>query len=211
VRLYTFLHSPNPLKVRLALAELALPYEAVEVNLFKGEHRADAFAKVNPHQKVPVLDDGQVLLPESNAILSYLGKTRGGALWPADVAGEANALRWLFLEAGHISPHAGKIWWSDVVAPAMGRPGADKATVADAVEEIERALHFLDKHLAAQPFLLGDDLSLVDCSVGVSVAMLRKTRLDDAARWPSLHAYRERLRARPSWSASCGDAIHDLA
>ena len=68
----------------------------------------------------------------------------------------------------------------------------------------------LEKHLAAHPFMLGDLLSLVDCSVGVSVAMLRKTRLDDAKRWPRVYDYRERSRARQSWASSFGDAIHSL-
>ena len=107
-------------------------------------------------------------------------------------------------------PHAGTVWWTDVVAPALGRPGAGKETVAEAVEELERSLHVLEKQLERRAWILGDAFSLVDCSVGVSVAMLRKTRLDDEARWPRVIAYRERLRARPSWAAASGDAIHEV-
>jgi len=88
VKLYSFARSPNPLKVRIALLELGVPVDLEEVDLFRGEHRSEAFRAVNPHGKVPVLVDGDVVLPESNAILGYLGKTHGAGLWPEDARGE---------------------------------------------------------------------------------------------------------------------------
>ena len=102
MRLYTFLNSPNPLKIRLALAELNLEYESKEVVLFKGEHRSEWFTKINPHQKVPVLEDGDLVLRESNAILAYLGDRYGQALWPQDAGQRALALQWLFFESFRI-------------------------------------------------------------------------------------------------------------
>jgi glutathione S-transferase len=206
MKLYTFVHSPNPLKVRFALAELGIDYQAIEINLFAGEHRRPDFRALNPHGKVPVLADGDVVLAESNAILSHLGETRGGASWPSDAAGRARALRWLFFESVSLANHCGTLWWTDVAAPKAGRPGSAQAVVDDAVEELERSLGVLDEELAKRDFLL-TGFSLVDCSIGVALQMLSGTRFD-VSRWPHAMRYRERVVSRPSWAAARGEAIH---
>ena len=208
MKLYTFRHSPNPLKARLALAELGLEYEAVEVNLFEGEHRSEAFRAVNPHGKVPVLIDGELTLPESNAILCYLGETRGGARWPDTASGRAQALRWLFFDSFSLGNQCGTLWWTDVVSKATGRPGAAAALLEDATSDLERALDVIESELEGRDYLLGADLTLPDCAVVVGLSMLEGTRLDRPERWPRVHAYRERMQARPSWQAANGDAIH---
>lgn len=211
MRLYTFVHSPNPLKVRLALAELGVSYEAVEVNLFRGEHRSDAFTRVNPHRKVPVLVDGDLVLRESNAILFHLGRSRGGAFWPMDRGAQGRVMQWLFFESAHMTMHCGTMWWTDFVAPAVSLKGADEGLVNEATRELERSLDLLEKELTGKSFLLGETMTIADCSVGVAVATLKKTRLDQVNRWPNVIAYRERLRSRPSWSEAKGEGIHVLA
>lgn len=208
LRLWSFQHSPNPLKVRLALAELDVAYETIEVNLFRREHRKPEYVQINPHRKVPVLEDEGEKLWESNAILTYLGKTRGR--WLSGAIDEAHLLRWMFFESMHLAQQCGTLWWAEVVAPHFGMPGTDATVIDEAVEELERSLGVLEDHFATHRFLRGDELTLADCSVGVAVAMLRRTRLDDASRFPRVIAYRERIRERPSWAAAAGDAIHDL-
>ncbi len=84
MKLHSF-WSPNPQKVRFAMAELGLPCEIAEVDLFAGAQKADAIRALNPMQKVPILEDGAVVLWESNAILCYLGD-KTGCLWPGDPA-----------------------------------------------------------------------------------------------------------------------------
>ena len=64
----------NTLKIRFALAEIGAPYEFEPVDLAKGESRTPDFKRLNPHGKVPVLQDGDFALPESDAILWYLGE-----------------------------------------------------------------------------------------------------------------------------------------
>ena len=85
-RLYDFLASGNGYKCRLLLHHLDLPFERVEVDILRGESRTEAFGRLNPEQRVPVLEleDGTVL-PESNAILCYLAE--GTPWWPAGAAG----------------------------------------------------------------------------------------------------------------------------
>ncbi|AKT38944.1 glutathione S-transferase family protein [Chondromyces crocatus] len=210
MRLYTFIHSPSPLKVRLALAEMGLDYEAVEVNLFRGEHQTEAFAKVNPHRKVPVLEDGALLLRESNAILSYLGRTRDTPRWPNVPTSEALAMQWLFFESANLASPCSTLWWNDMVAPVLGQRGIDETLVRQAAIDLERPLDLLDAHLEDRRFLMGHSLSLADCSVGVSLMMLIGTRLGDLQRWPRVAAYRDAIRRRASWGEAHGEGILDL-
>lgn len=210
MKLYTFKHSPNPLKVRLALAELGLEYEAVEINLFEGEHHHPSFAKINPHRKVPVLVDGDLVLPESNAILAHIGRTRGGKLWPNDPGLEAQTLRWLFFDSFSLGNQCGTLWWADVVAPATGRPPSPDAVIAEAVRDLETALTVLERQLDGNEYLLGAELTMADCAVGVALAMLAGTRLGGAGSWPKTVAYRDRVRARPSFAQAGGDGIQSF-
>ena len=90
MKLYHF-PSPNPQKVTFALQELGLDSEIVPVDLAKGEHREPTFLAHNPFGRVPVLVDDGLILPESHAILAYLGE-KTGRLWPNSAAGRADAL-----------------------------------------------------------------------------------------------------------------------
>jgi glutathione S-transferase len=119
MQLYHF-PSPNPQKVTFALRELELDCEIVPVDLAKGEHRQPAFLAHNPFGRVPVLVDGGLTLPESHAILAYLGEKTGG-LWPSSAAGRADALRWLFFLSHHIMPPAGEVALR-LRAKLFGRP-----------------------------------------------------------------------------------------
>src|SRR4029077_3532282 len=107
MKLYHF-PSPNPQKVTFALKELGLDCELVPVDLAKGEQRDPAFLATKPFGRVPGLVDGDLTLPESQAILAYLGE-KTGRLWPASSAGRANALKWLFFLSQHIMPPAGEV------------------------------------------------------------------------------------------------------
>jgi glutathione S-transferase len=211
MRLFTFERSPNPLKVRLALAELELPYERVEVDLFKREHLTPAFAEVTPLQAVPVLEDGDLRLRESNAILLYLSAKQGDPGWAGDERRRALAHQWLFFESATLAHNCGVLWWSEVVAPKLGFPCWEEDDLAEAADDLGDALPALDAHLATNRFMLGDAHTVVDCSLGVILSMLRGTRLADCAAWPHVSRYVHEVRARPSWAAARGDAIHTLA
>ncbi|WP_437599739.1 glutathione S-transferase family protein [Sorangium sp. So ce590] len=210
MRLYTFLRSPNALKVRLALAELGLAYEPVEVDLFRGEQRAEAFTRLNPHRKVPVLEDDPLVLRESNAIIAYLGRTHRTTRWPDVPTSEARALQWLFFDSAHLTPHCGVVWWASIVAPRTGFPAPAEAVLKRAADEATRSLDLLEAELDEQQYLLKNSMSLADCAVGAALAMLRGSQLDDGARWPNVIAYRERLRSRDSWTEARGDALTDF-
>jgi glutathione S-transferase len=96
LRLHDNLSSGNGYKVRLLLAQLAIPFERIEYDITSGETRTPEFL-VNANGRIPVLEteDGE-FLPESNAILFYLAD--GTPLLPDDRLGKAQALQWMFFE-----------------------------------------------------------------------------------------------------------------
>lgn len=209
IRLYSFLCSPNPLKVRLALYELKVPFETVEVNLLEGEQRSEEFRGVNPAAQVPALVDGALTLRESNAILAYLGREYGGKgrnLWSTDPRRESEALQWLFFEAAQLSLRCGLLWFNETLA-RIGREPAHPEVLQAAAEGLERPLDVLDAHLERHLYMLGQDFSLVDCSLGVTLTMLKGTSIDDRERWPNVASYREKIWKRQSWKEADGEAI----
>jgi glutathione S-transferase len=213
MKLYTFKHSPSPLKVKLALAELAIAYEPMEINLYKGEHQRPAYKEINPLGAVPVLQDGDLRLRESNAILLYLSAKKGHPGWAGDAKREAEAHQWMFFEAASLGRPCGVLWWSEVVAPKLKLQGYSEEDRVEAGEDLDDSLELLDAHLAKRRFMLGDAVTVVDCSLGPILSMLRRTRLGarltEGGGRPAVARYLQELWSRPSWTVAEGDAIQN--
>src|ERR1700691_5486171 len=95
--LYSMQRSGNCYKVRLALAQLRIPYRLVAIDILKGETRTPDFLAKNPSGHVPLLEAApNRYLPESGAILWYLAG--GSSLAPADRIDQADELQWMFFE-----------------------------------------------------------------------------------------------------------------
>jgi glutathione S-transferase len=183
--------STNPQKVRLALEELGLKYELNKIDLYKAEHKTEAYRSISPRGTVPSLEIDGSTLWESNAILLYLGQ-REQRLWPSDKAKEAKALNLLFMESAAFQTHASQYYFNRIVMPYIGKePDLDR--IAKASKKIRPLLTILAEHLGDQDYLLGE-FSLVDCSFAPWLPVLD---LDD---FPSLVAWRTRLTNRESWS-----------
>jgi glutathione S-transferase len=195
MQLYHF-PSPNPQKVTFALNELGLDCELVPVDLGKGEHRQPAFLAINPAGRAPVLVDGGLTLPESHAILAYLGE-KTGKLWPASAAGRAEALKWLFFLSQHIMPPAGEVALR-FRAKLFGRP-VDEATVQRGEQALPAPLSIVEDHLARNKWIMGDEFSLVDCAYCPVLNVIEKSGFG-FAEFPQVGAYLEACRARPAWA-----------
>jgi glutathione S-transferase len=141
----------------IVLEESGEPYEPLRVDLAKGEQRAEAYLKLNPLGRVPVLrlDDGKPLA-ENTAILPYLGKRFG--LWPSDPVAEAEALSRIGFFAATVHPAYAHV----------GRPerySADPATFPALKEMGLKAFHLylkqIDGMLAGREWFL-DGYSVID-------------------------------------------------
>jgi glutathione S-transferase len=194
MQLYHF-PSPNPQKVTFALKELDLDCEIVPVDLAKGEQRQPAFLAVNPAGRAPVLVDGELTLPESHAILAYLGE-QTGRLWPKSAPGRAEALRWLFFLSQHVMPPAGEVALR-FRAKLFGRP-VDEPTVKRGEEALPPVLAILEKHLADNNWMMGSEFGLVDCAYCPVLNVIEKSGFG-FAEFPKVAAYLDACRARPTW------------
>src|SRR5215831_188820 len=104
--LYSMQRSGNCYKVRLALAQLALPYNLVEIDILKGDTRTPDFLAKNPMGHVPLLEAAPGrYLPESGAILWYLAG--GTPLAPENRLDRAETLQWMFFEQHSLEPYVG--------------------------------------------------------------------------------------------------------
>jgi glutathione S-transferase len=104
IRLHAMRLSGHAHRAKLFLSLLGLPFETIEVNLAAGEQKRQPFLTMNPFGQVPVIEDGDTVIFDSNAILVYLAKRYGDASWlPDDPIGAAHVAHWLSLAAGPIA------------------------------------------------------------------------------------------------------------
>jgi GST-like protein len=152
--------SPNPAKVALMLEETGLPYELVPVDTRKGEQHAAAFTAINPNAKTPALVDGEAVVFDSNAILLYLAEKTGRFLPSNAPEQRAQMYSWLMFVATGIGPYSGQAVHFKHFAPAPKDYAVNRYDF-----EAWRHWNILDARLARQPYMLGDDYTVVDMAV----------------------------------------------
>jgi glutathione S-transferase len=191
VRLYDYPSSPNCYKVRLALAELGLDYERVNVDIFGGDTLTEEFGRTNPARTTPVLelDDGRHLV-ESNAIVLYLAE--GSELVPDDELQRAEALAWLFYEQARVFPIIGGLR----LTLSTGR-----STLEDEGTRRQRRMGvgitaLLAQHLEERDYFVGDGFTVADLALYGYMQAAGEAGID-TSRFPALEAWLDRVRTRP--------------
>ena len=155
IKLHTFGLSGHCHRVEMFLRLLGLPYEKVEVDLAQGANKTPAFLALNRFGQVPVIEDGEVVLADSNAILVYLeAKYAPGAWMPRDPLGAARVQRWF-------SNAAGLLAFGAAAARAVKVFGGD-ADCTPMVTRANRMLGVMEQELAADPWLAGREPTLAD-------------------------------------------------
>lgn len=103
MKLYDLELSGNCYKIRLFLSLLDIKYELVPIDLMNGQHKSPEFLQLNPLGQLPVLEDDNLILRDSQAILVYLAKKYGGDWFPSDAAEMALVTQWLSTAANEIA------------------------------------------------------------------------------------------------------------
>jgi glutathione S-transferase len=189
--------SANVQKVLWLAAELDLPHEHVPAGGDFGGLDTPAFRAMNPHGKVPVIQDGEVVVWESHAILRYLAAVHGGdRFWLADPAARAPVDGWMDWAQTALQPaFLGGVFWGWYRTPQAQR---DEAAVARALEQTARCLTLVDAQLTDQLFIVGETLSLADIAIGAHLYRYFELEIDRPA-LPRLKALYDRLQARPAY------------
>jgi glutathione S-transferase len=160
-----------------AMEETGIDYEHVPTHYFNDSKTAD-FLDVNPNGRIPALVDGDLRLFESMAINLYLAKRYGGALYPADVAGEAQAWQWSVWAISEIEPLQMQVVIQRMFVPKEKR---DETVVENAVKALQRPFEVLDAHLAGRANLLGDTFTVADINLAGVMNLMRMVKIDCSA------------------------------
>ncbi len=139
----------------LVFAQLAgIAHEAIFVDLAAGEHKTPEFLDMNPNGQVPVLQDGDVVVSDSNAILVYLARKYASDWMPSDPVREAAVQKWLTLAAGEIAFGSCAARLITVFGAPLDADFA-AATAAKAMKKLENGLEGRD-------WLVGDRPTIAD-------------------------------------------------
>jgi len=191
IKLHRFVLSGHSHRVELFLSLLELPYELVDVDLPANAHKQPAFLALNAFGQVPVIQDGEVTLADSNAILVYLASKYDAGQWlPRDPVGAAAVQRWLSVAAGPLA-----------FGPATARLARLFKAPVNAAEAIARAndlFAVMDAELETASFLAGNTPTLADIANYTYIALAPEgdISLDP---YPNLRAWLKRIEALPGF------------
>jgi glutathione S-transferase len=199
VDLYYGIVSGNSARAVFGVLESGAPFVGHPVDASRGENREASYVAMNPMGKVPALVDGAFTLWESNAINGYVAeKHPESALLPKTPEGRAAVQRWLYFQVGHVSPACLPIFRATLPrVQAFWRVQPDAKAVEAGKKELARFLPILEDALARKPWLEGA-FSLADIAYAPHFWLISEGGFDFSAT-PAIHAWLERLFARPAW------------
>ena len=175
MKLYSFSPTPNNRKVEAFIRHFGLPVEIHSMGFREKENQTEAYRRMNPMGKAPLLADGDFCLWESNAILCYLATLHPETgMLPDDPRGRADCDRWLYWQAFHLI--------NAIIAKRARSKTADK--------DIELNIGVLNGQLEGREFVLGD-LSIVDFAIAPYL-LGRHGQAIDYGPFPNVRAWLDR-------------------
>lgn len=157
IRIHGFPLSGHSHRVELLASLAEITHTKVLVDLAQGEHKTPAFLALNPAGQVPVIEDGEVVLSDSNAILVYLARRYAPDFLPADPVQEAQVQKFLTLAAGEIAfgPAASRL--INVFNADLDREFCAKTAA--------KVFGKLEAHLEGREFLVGGRPTIADIAI----------------------------------------------
>jgi glutathione S-transferase len=204
MKLYDFPFSPNCRKVRAVAYELGVELSYERVDLLKRESRTPAFLGINPNGRVPVLVDGDFVLWESNAIVTYLASKHPSPLLPSGARERADVDRWLAWQLAHLAPATRKVAFEVVVKKVRKQGEPDPARIAEGTAEFNEHSAALEASLGTKEYLAGR-LSVADFGLAAHYSLAPMCGLDIAP-YPRVNAWLERVLSRDSMKRALADA-----
>jgi glutathione S-transferase len=197
IALHVFPVSPRAFKVLFAAHQMGVDYELKFINLFKGEQNAPEFRALNPSGRMPVMEDGDYVLWESNAIVNYLAD-RAGKL-PADTKERLAIEKWQYFDSNHWDPACATFVFERLVKPAIGMGDANPAEIARGEQLMARNAPILDAELQKHRYIAGDTLTVADISLGSALIAA------DVAQYPleqyrGIQRWHADLKSLPGWA-----------
>ena len=203
MKLYLFPPSTRVLAIVALKRHLGLDCELDPIDLGRGDQLTPEYLALNPNRKMPTLKDGAFVLWESNAILFYMAaKCPESGLWPLDLRGQADVLRWLAWESAHWDAEScGMVAFEKASKAVLGLGAPDPAFIARGEQNFARFAAVLDDQLKGRTWLTGERLTIADFAIGAFVPSAAGFGLP-VARFPEISRWYEGLAALPAWQAA---------
>jgi glutathione S-transferase len=200
MKLYLFPVSGRVIGIVALKAHLALDCEVVPIDLGRGDQLTPEYLALNPNRKMPTLEDNGFVLWESNAILFYMAaKHSAKGLWPTDLAGQADVLRWLAWESAHWDAESiGMVIFEKNSKAVLGLGQPDPAFIARGEQNFARFAAVLNEALKGKTWLIGERLTIADFSVGGLIPSAERAGLP-VGTFPEVARWYKGLAALPAW------------
>jgi glutathione S-transferase len=160
-RLHGFF-TQNTMKTLYVLEEVGVEYEYVYVDLARGENRTEAFRRMNPVGRVPVLEHEGEFLFESGAICRYVAGVEHSPLLPADKLQRARVDQWMTFFTCHPGRWLTSIFFERIIKPKANLGDTDEAECARSARFAEQQLGMVDAWLANHEWLANDSFSIAE-------------------------------------------------
>lgn len=200
MRLYVFPPSSRALGTLALRNHLALECEIQAIDLGRGDQLAPEYLALNPNSKMPTLEDDGFVVWETNAILFYMATKRPeSGLWPSNVQHQADVLRWLAWQSAHWDAEScGMVAYEKASKAVLGRGSPEPAFIARGEQNFARFAAVLNTALRNKTWLVGEQLTIADFSIGQLVPSAERSGLPigefaEIVRWYS------GLMALPAW------------
>jgi len=205
MKLYGF-GPTRSLRALWGLKELGVEFEFIPVNLQAGAHKRPEFLAINPAGKVPVLIDGDLVIPESAAIVLYLvEKYPEKGLMPVSLAQRAQVYRWIMFAMTELEQPLWRMAKHTFLYPEDKRLPQD---IELARADFTAMAAVLERHMAGRQFIVGDRMTAADCVTAYLMDWANERQLLDG--FPNLKAYLQRTYARATAPQRIAEAFASI-
>jgi len=205
MKLYGF-GPTRSLRALWGLRELGVEFEFIQVNLQAGEHRRPEFLALNPAGKVPVLVDGDLVIPESAAIVLYLAeKYPDKGLLPTSLEQRAQVYRWIMFVMTELEQPLWRMAKHTFLYPEHKRLPQD---IDLAREDFLAMASVLERHMEGRQFIVGNHMTAADCVTAYLMDWANERRLLEGL--PNLKAYLQRMYARSTAPQRIAEAFASI-
>jgi glutathione S-transferase len=212
MKLYMHPVSMTSRPVRLFIAENKIPVEEVLVDVMTGEHLKPPYATLNPNCLIPMIEDGDLRLTESSAILKYLADKIDSPAYPKDLKARAKVNEMM----DWINTNFYREWGYNLCYPQLfphlkrRSEEAQAATIEFGQQNARRWLKILNDHWIGpnKPYLCGNEITIADY-FGAGIVTLGEVIRCDFSAYPNILRWLANMKKLPSW-ATVNEAFYGL-
>ena len=196
LKLHDLEPSGNCYKVRLFCALIGQPIELIAVDFMASQHKSATYLALNLLGEVPILEDGDLILRDSQAILVYIASKYGGEAWlPKDPANAAKVMQWLSTAANEVQHGPGDARLVDLFGYKLNK--------ATAVANSNSILPIFEAHLDNNNWLEMERVTIADiaCYPYIALSYQGGVSLEP---YPNIRAWIARIKALPNYIPMSG-------